>query len=158
VLPKFKFCSWIAFPNNFLSKVMKSTTKKRFSSAYWITWSIRLNTCCHPFPIARFLCIMLSSRSSCVFHLGKQRWRQYRKISSLSCLLQSFNDYTHFGYRSVPKEAKTSLVGSVFSDVASKYDLMNDWMSLGLHRIWKDLFVMSLAPTADMRILVRIAL
>ncbi|EME29219.1 ubiquinone/menaquinone biosynthesis methyltransferase [Galdieria sulphuraria] len=80
-------------------------------------------------------------------------WRQYRGISFSACALDSFSDYTHFGYRSVPKNAKTSMVGSVFSDVASKYDLMNDLMSFGLHRLWKDLFVMSLAPTADMRIL-----
>ncbi|GJQ15692.1 hypothetical protein GpartN1_g7483.t1 [Galdieria partita] len=93
-----------------------------------------------------------SNRKHILF-VVKNIWRQYREISCSSCPLGSSNDYTHFGYRSVPKNAKTSMVGSVFSDVASKYDVMNDLMSLGLHRLWKDLFVMSLAPTADMRIL-----
>ena len=48
---------------------------------------------------------------------------------------------THFGYREVPVEEKEKLVGEVFSSVAGKYDLMNDLMSLGVHRIWKRYFV-----------------
>ncbi len=48
---------------------------------------------------------------------------------------------THFGYREVPVEEKTGLVHEVFDSVASKYDLMNDMMSLGVHRIWKRDFV-----------------
>jgi len=44
---------------------------------------------------------------------------------------------THFGYREVPKEEKENLVGQVFKSVAPKYDVMNDVMSLGLHRLWK---------------------
>jgi demethylmenaquinone methyltransferase/2-methoxy-6-polyprenyl-1,4-benzoquinol methylase len=44
---------------------------------------------------------------------------------------------THFGYQQVPLEAKTGMVGEVFSSVARKYDLMNDFMSLGIHRLWK---------------------
>ncbi len=44
---------------------------------------------------------------------------------------------THFGYRQVEKEAKASLVADVFHSVASRYDLMNDLMSGGIHRIWK---------------------
>lgn len=44
---------------------------------------------------------------------------------------------THFGYREVPVQEKSSLVHQVFHSVASKYDLMNDLMSLGMHRIWK---------------------
>ncbi|MHB8252964.1 MAG: bifunctional demethylmenaquinone methyltransferase/2-methoxy-6-polyprenyl-1,4-benzoquinol methylase UbiE [Acidiferrobacter sp.] len=44
---------------------------------------------------------------------------------------------THFGYREVPEKEKAQLVGEVFSSVASRYDLMNDLMSGGLHRIWK---------------------
>ncbi len=46
-------------------------------------------------------------------------------------------EYTDFGYKEVPKEDKSKLVGEVFSSVASKYDLMNDVMSLGIHRLWK---------------------
>ena len=48
---------------------------------------------------------------------------------------------THFGFRDVPVDDKQKLVGEVFSSVAGKYDLMNDAMSLGIHRIWKRYFV-----------------
>jgi demethylmenaquinone methyltransferase/2-methoxy-6-polyprenyl-1,4-benzoquinol methylase len=44
---------------------------------------------------------------------------------------------THFGYRDVPESEKARLVGDVFHSVAGKYDLMNDLMSLGIHRLWK---------------------
>lgn len=46
-------------------------------------------------------------------------------------------DKTHFGFREVPTGEKVKLVKSVFDSVADKYDLMNDLMSLGIHRIWK---------------------
>ena len=48
---------------------------------------------------------------------------------------------THFGYRDVPVAEKKDLVGAVFSSVASRYDVMNDLMSLGLHRLWRRRFV-----------------
>jgi demethylmenaquinone methyltransferase / 2-methoxy-6-polyprenyl-1,4-benzoquinol methylase len=44
---------------------------------------------------------------------------------------------THFGFKQVPKEEKVALVRDVFDSVANSYDLMNDLMSLGIHRIWK---------------------
>jgi demethylmenaquinone methyltransferase/2-methoxy-6-polyprenyl-1,4-benzoquinol methylase len=44
---------------------------------------------------------------------------------------------THFGYQEVPEGEKAKRVGAVFESVASRYDLMNDLMSLGLHRLWK---------------------
>jgi demethylmenaquinone methyltransferase/2-methoxy-6-polyprenyl-1,4-benzoquinol methylase len=44
---------------------------------------------------------------------------------------------THFGFRDVPEADKAKLVGEVFHSVAGKYDLMNDVMSLGIHRLWK---------------------
>lgn len=47
---------------------------------------------------------------------------------------------THFGYREVPAREKTGLVREVFESVAGKYDLMNDLMSLGVHRAWKQDF------------------
>jgi ubiquinone/menaquinone biosynthesis C-methylase UbiE len=49
-----------------------------------------------------------------------------------------------FGYRRVPKGEKKGMVGEVFSGVARKYDVMNDLMSGGLHRVWKDDFVAGL--------------
>lgn len=48
---------------------------------------------------------------------------------------------THFGYREVPIADKQKLVGHVFSSVAGKYDVMNDLMSFGVHRLWKRFFV-----------------
>ena len=48
---------------------------------------------------------------------------------------------THFGFREVPTAQKQKLVGEVFSSVAGNYDLMNDLMSLGIHRVWKRYFV-----------------
>ncbi|MGC9457220.1 MAG: bifunctional demethylmenaquinone methyltransferase/2-methoxy-6-polyprenyl-1,4-benzoquinol methylase UbiE [Halothiobacillaceae bacterium] len=46
-------------------------------------------------------------------------------------------EQTHFGYRKVTEDEKARLVGGVFDSVADKYDLMNDVMSLGIHRLWK---------------------
>jgi demethylmenaquinone methyltransferase/2-methoxy-6-polyprenyl-1,4-benzoquinol methylase len=53
---------------------------------------------------------------------------------------------THFGFRDVPLGDKQTLVNDVFHSVASRYDLMNDLMSVGLHRVWKDLMVTALNP------------
>lgn len=47
------------------------------------------------------------------------------------------DDKTHFGYQSVERDAKAGLVGQVFDSVASRYDVMNDLMSFGVHRLWK---------------------
>ncbi|MBX9811739.1 MAG: class I SAM-dependent methyltransferase, partial [Burkholderiales bacterium] len=44
---------------------------------------------------------------------------------------------THFGFSTVPEEEKPLRVGRVFDSVAGRYDLMNDLMSAGLHRLWK---------------------
>ena len=53
---------------------------------------------------------------------------------------------THFGFQTVAEAQKEAKVGAVFSSVASSYDAMNDLMSLGIHRLWKDHFVRSLNP------------
>jgi demethylmenaquinone methyltransferase/2-methoxy-6-polyprenyl-1,4-benzoquinol methylase len=53
---------------------------------------------------------------------------------------------THFGYRDVPLGEKQTLVNDVFHSVASRYDLMNDLMSAGLHRVWKDIMINTLNP------------
>jgi demethylmenaquinone methyltransferase/2-methoxy-6-polyprenyl-1,4-benzoquinol methylase len=47
------------------------------------------------------------------------------------------NNTTHFGYKDVPKEEKQAMVADVFHSVAAKYDVMNDLMSFGVHRLWK---------------------
>jgi demethylmenaquinone methyltransferase / 2-methoxy-6-polyprenyl-1,4-benzoquinol methylase len=53
---------------------------------------------------------------------------------------------THFGYRDVPLDDKQALVDDVFHSVAGRYDLMNDLMSVGLHRAWKDVLVTAVNP------------
>jgi demethylmenaquinone methyltransferase/2-methoxy-6-polyprenyl-1,4-benzoquinol methylase len=62
-------------------------------------------------------------------------------------------DKVSFGFEEVSPEEKTARVGSVFSRVARRYDLMNDLMSGGLHRPWKDLFVRRVRPRAGEAIL-----
>ena len=72
----------------------------------------------------------------------------YHGCRLLHCSSKSLSEdkTTHFGYRDVPKDSKESLVKNVFSSVASSYDLMNDAMSLGVHRLWKDQYVAILSP------------
>jgi demethylmenaquinone methyltransferase / 2-methoxy-6-polyprenyl-1,4-benzoquinol methylase len=60
---------------------------------------------------------------------------------------------TDFGYRQVPVDEKASMVRAVFDSVAPKYDLMNDLMSLGIHRLWKRVFVSDLDPRPNHQLL-----
>jgi demethylmenaquinone methyltransferase/2-methoxy-6-polyprenyl-1,4-benzoquinol methylase len=60
---------------------------------------------------------------------------------------------THFGYRDVAEEHKAGLVHGVFTNVASKYDVMNDVMSVGIHRVWKDAMMDWLAPREGQHLL-----
>lgn len=60
---------------------------------------------------------------------------------------------THFGFRDVPTKEKSSLVAEVFHSVASKYDLMNDCMSLGMHRLWKRFTIAQAALHAGQSVL-----
>ncbi|SFJ11642.1 demethylmenaquinone methyltransferase / 2-methoxy-6-polyprenyl-1,4-benzoquinol methylase [Sphingomonas sp. NFR04] len=62
-------------------------------------------------------------------------------------------DTVSFGYEDVAPEDKTRRVGEVFSNVARNYDLMNDAMSGGMHRLWKDRFVRRVKPRAGEHIL-----
>ncbi|MEE8658894.1 Ubiquinone/menaquinone biosynthesis C-methyltransferase UbiE [Acetobacteraceae bacterium EV16G] len=62
-------------------------------------------------------------------------------------------DVTDFGFRSVRKDQKKPLVRGVFDSVAKRYDVMNDVMSLGIHRVWKSIFIRSLLPRPDMTLL-----
>ncbi len=63
------------------------------------------------------------------------------------------NRTTHFGFQDVPESEKAGRVRGVFGSVASKYDVMNDVMSMGIHRIWKDAMMDWLAPRAGTRLL-----
>ena len=60
---------------------------------------------------------------------------------------------THFGNKNIPKELKSQMVGEVFNSVAQKYDLMNDVMSLGVHRIWKTALIDWLSPRNGQKLL-----
>lgn len=59
------------------------------------------------------------------------------------------SDATHFGYETVPLAEKQARVDDVFHRVAGRYDLMNDLMSAGLHRLWKDALISTLKPARD---------
>jgi demethylmenaquinone methyltransferase/2-methoxy-6-polyprenyl-1,4-benzoquinol methylase len=63
------------------------------------------------------------------------------------------NDTVSFGYQDVAPDEKTRRVGDVFASVASRYDIMNDAMSGGMHRLWKDRFVRRVKPRAGEQIL-----
>ena len=60
---------------------------------------------------------------------------------------------THFGFQTVDESRKAGMVHGVFTSVASKYDVMNDLMSLGIHRIWKDAMMDWLVPRPGQRLL-----
>lgn len=60
---------------------------------------------------------------------------------------------TDFGFQQVPVDEKAKLVSDVFNSVASKYDLMNDLMSLGIHRVWKKIAIQHCAVKAGQTIL-----
>jgi len=60
---------------------------------------------------------------------------------------------THFGFKTVPENEKAGRVHGVFTNVASKYDVMNDVMSVGIHRVWKDAMMDWLAPRAGQKLL-----
>lgn len=65
----------------------------------------------------------------------------------------SDNDTTHFGFRDVAVADKQKLVGEVFTSVARSYDVMNDLMSLGVHRLWKRHFAATAGVREGMRVL-----
>lgn len=60
---------------------------------------------------------------------------------------------THFGFQTVPEEEKARKVYQVFENVAQKYDVMNDAMSLGIHRLWKDFLLHVMHPQPGARLL-----
>ncbi|KAF2071786.1 hypothetical protein CYY_006893 [Polysphondylium violaceum] len=60
---------------------------------------------------------------------------------------------THFGFQTVNKNDKESMVKEVFDNVSSSYDLMNDVMSMGIHRLWKDELISTLNPTPGSHLL-----
>ncbi|CAM6128593.1 unnamed protein product [Calypogeia fissa] len=85
--------------------------------------------------------------------LSRQFHSELRTVCTNFCRHAStFRSHsTSFGFRQVPEEEKGKLVGEVFNSVASKYDLMNDLMTLGVHRLWKDRLVSKLSPFPGMQ-------
>lgn len=65
----------------------------------------------------------------------------------------SADSTTHFGFKTVDQAEKASMVRGVFNNVADQYDIMNDVMSVGVHRIWKNSLINTLNPRAGMHLL-----
>ncbi|KAJ8415363.1 hypothetical protein AAFF_G00423430 [Aldrovandia affinis] len=82
-------------------------------------------------------------------------------VSSTSCLTSVCRCYnagsedksTHFGFETVPEGQKAEKVYKVFETVAQKYDVMNDAMSMGIHRLWKDALLRIMNPQPGTRLL-----
>jgi len=68
-------------------------------------------------------------------------------------MTDSTDKTTHFGSQTIPEADKAGRVQGVFNSVASKYDVMNDVMSMGVHRIWKDAMMDWLAPRPGQKLL-----
>lgn len=95
-----------------------------------------------------FTCTSRASRSVALLsrHSHTQSSVPPPQPSATSSQPGNSSSTTHFGYRTVASEEKEHLVKNVFSSVASSYDVMNDAMSLGVHRLWKDDFIKLLRP------------
>ena len=68
-------------------------------------------------------------------------------------MTQDDSSTTHFGFQDIPEADKKGRVQGVFNSVASRYDVMNDLMSAGIHRIWKDAMMDWLAPRPGQKLL-----
>ncbi|CAJ1069467.1 -methoxy-6-polyprenyl-1%2C4-benzoquinol methylase, mitochondrial [Xyrichtys novacula] len=74
--------------------------------------------------------------------------------STCRCFSDAAGDRsTHFGFETVPETEKAKRVYKVFENVAQKYDIMNDAMSLGIHRLWKDMLLHVMHPQPGVRLL-----
>ncbi|VVC88293.1 unnamed protein product [Leptidea sinapis] len=88
--------------------------------------------------------------------LVSQHLRRCRQMCAQAAVkVENVNStkHTHFGFQTISEEEKTKKVHEVFETVADKYDLMNDVMSFGIHRIWKDIFMQRLAPRPGTKLL-----
>ncbi len=85
--------------------------------------------------------------------------RKYHPLTDVTPTLHSFmtapkqQATTHFGFKDVPVTQKRLMVDQVFSSVAQRYDVMNDMMSLGVHRLWKRHFVMTSGIRPEAKVL-----
>jgi 2-methoxy-6-polyprenyl-1,4-benzoquinol methylase len=85
------------------------------------------------------------ARVRCV-HTGSSTSNDPPSSSQPNTTSSKSTSTTHFGFSTVPEGSKEALVRGVFDSVASTYDIMNDAMSLGVHRLWKDSFISHLRP------------
>jgi demethylmenaquinone methyltransferase/2-methoxy-6-polyprenyl-1,4-benzoquinol methylase len=86
------------------------------------------------------------ARNSASYNKGETTRRQ-------EFMTQDESTTTHFGFETVRESEKAGRVRGVFNSVASKYDVMNDVMSIGIHRVWKDAMMDWLAPRPGQRLL-----
>ncbi|XP_045171678.2 2-methoxy-6-polyprenyl-1,4-benzoquinol methylase, mitochondrial-like [Mercenaria mercenaria] len=105
---------------------------------------------------------MAASMTRCKLRILAKRLCDRQLLRLLSSTKSSGNDSaandstqrkTHFGFETVTEAEKEEKVYSVFKNVADKYDLMNDAMSVGVHRLWKDAFIRRLAPRPGTKLL-----
>ncbi|XP_066257905.1 2-methoxy-6-polyprenyl-1,4-benzoquinol methylase, mitochondrial [Euwallacea similis] len=76
-----------------------------------------------------------------------------RSLKTITNQSHTEQNSTHFGFETIPETLKQEKVNEVFYNVAKKYDIMNDAMSLGIHRMWKDYFICKLGPVVNTKLL-----
>src|SRR5260370_9193543 len=100
-------------------------------------------------PRLRFVApgrVLAMTAKAPVRHIASSTLPRYGLASKGLSAMPPARDQTHFGFREVPLERKQAMVDDVFHSVAGRYDLMNDLMSGGLHRAWKDALVTAVNP------------
>jgi len=102
-----------------------------------------------PTTLRQFAVMRCVSSTSAAF--ARRTWRPSNaaraiRLAHNQATPQDSSRTTHFGFQTVAEDAKESLVKNVFDSVAGSYDVMNDAMSMGVHRLWKDDFVAQLKP------------
>uniref|UniRef100_A0A671PQR8 Coenzyme Q5, methyltransferase n=1 Tax=Sinocyclocheilus anshuiensis TaxID=1608454 RepID=A0A671PQR8_9TELE len=97
---------------------------------------------------------MAASIRTLVLRVLSDFTRNIHHVSRCQSNIDSTEDRsTHFGFQTVPEEEKAGKVYKVFESVAKKYDVMNDAMSLGIHRLWKDTLLHIMNPQPGLRLL-----
>lgn len=92
------------------------------------------------------------TRNEVSFILKQNRFL-INKIASTNLSTDTSENSTNFGFKRVKYEEKQGKVNEVFNNVAEKYDIMNDAMSFGLHRLWKNKFIEEIEPSSDMKLI-----
>ncbi|SEG33472.1 demethylmenaquinone methyltransferase / 2-methoxy-6-polyprenyl-1,4-benzoquinol methylase [Thalassococcus halodurans] len=93
----------------------------------------------------------LGSGAHCIGALALYKKGQAKETTS--AMTENSGKTTHFGFSEIQESEKAGKVQGVFNSVANKYDVMNDAMSMGIHRIWKDAMMDWLAPRPGQKLL-----